>query len=355
MTAPRPIAGRTARLAALLLVAILAACARAPLATTYVAGLTQPRGMALEPDGSLLIAEAGTLGDTPDDAPVAINRSGRVLRVTPGRNTEVLADGLPFIHDRAGGTDVGPADVALLGGERYLLTGEGHVPPARMLLRLTDAGPQPVADVQGFAMRGNTQAQMAGPAGVQANPFAMVPTPAGDAFLLSDGASGRVLRAALDGAITVFAEVPGMPPLTGMAYGPDGRLYVAVFSVLPHTPGTGAVWAADESGAIAPEITGLTMPIDVAFDTAGALYVLEFSDGRSPRDPYAPGGGRLLRIGPGGERRVLLRRLSYPTSMLFTPAGDLLIAVGGAFTPAGRGEVLRVACADLGGARCASR
>lgn len=209
--------------------------------------------MALEADGSLLVAEAGVVGPADEDTPVEINTSGRVLRITPARQIEVLADGLPFTHDAASGTDVGPADVALLQSERFLLTREGHAPLSRLLLRLTPgAPPQQVVSVLNFAMRDILLAKMVGGAGVQANPFAMAATPQGGAFFLSDGASGRVLRACLDGAITVFVEVPGMPPLTGMAFGPDGRLYVAVFSVLPHTPGT------------------------------GALYVLEFGDGRSP-------------------------------------------------------------------------
>ena len=282
--------------------------------------------MALEADGSLLVAEAGVVGPADEDTPVEINTSGRVLRITPARQIEVLADGLPFTHDAASGTDVGPADVALLQSERFLLTREGHAPLSRLLLRLTPgAPPQQVVSVLNFAMRDILLAKMVGGAGVQANPFAMAATPQGGAFFLSDGASGRVLRACLDGAITVFAEVPGMPPLTGMAFGPDGRLYVAVFSVLPHTPGT------------------------------GALYVLEFGDGRSPREPYAAGAGRLLWITADGARRVVLSHFDHPTWMLFTPTGNLLIAVGGAITAAGQGAIVRVACADLGSAACATR
>lgn len=41
--------------------------------------------------------------------------------------------------------------------------------------------------------------------------------------------------------------------------------------------------------------SGLTMPIDLGFDAAGTLYVLEFSDGRQPNQPYAAGSGRLLK------------------------------------------------------------
>lgn len=349
---------RLSALAALLLaLALAAACARRePAPEVYISGLTQPRGLALEADGSLLVAEAGLADPARRTPPITTNQSGRVLRITPDRRIDVLADGLPYQLDTASGTDIGPADVLALGGERYLLMGEGVAPLSRMVLRLRPGSPpEPVASVLNFAMKDNLFAKMVGGAGVQANPFAMVATPDGKALLLSDGASGRVLRAGLDGQISVYAEVPKMPPLTGMAFGPDGRLYVAVFSVLPHTPGTGAVWAADGPGSIRPALEGLTMPIDVAFDAAGRLHVLEFGDGRSPKEPYAGGGGRLLRVGADGSRQVVLDHLDHPTSMLFTPAGDLLIAVGGAFSGAGQGKILRLACAELGGEGCPTR
>ena len=126
-----------------------------------------------------------------------------------------------------------------------------------------------------------------------------------------------MLRVALDGQISLLAELPQMPPLTGLAFGPDGRLYFADFSALPHAPGSGAIWAADRSGKLMPAAAGLTMPIDVGFDGAGAMYVLEFSDGRRPGQPYAAGLGRLLRIEHDGARTVVLDRLNYPTAMVF--------------------------------------
>jgi hypothetical protein len=65
---------------------------------------------------------------------------------------------------------------------------------------------------------------------VASNPYAIAAAPDGSALYVADGASGRVLRVALDGALQLFAELPRMPPLTGLAFGPDGRLYFADFS-----------------------------------------------------------------------------------------------------------------------------
>ncbi|MEN9933770.1 MAG: hypothetical protein RLZZ387_349 [Chloroflexota bacterium] len=333
----------------LLLLALLlaAACAAPPRLETVATGLSQPRGMVLAPSGDLIVAEAGAPDLEEEAAPVSINESGRVSRVSSAGQVTPLVERLPFTHDVASGTDVGPADVALLGGTLYVLTAEGHAPLSRMLLRVAPGEPpQQVASFLAFALNDNLFGKMMGGAGVQANPFGLAAAPDGSAFYVSDGASGRVLKVTLDGQITVFAEVPKMPPLTGLTFGPDGRLYVTVFSVLPHTPGTGALWAADMAGGFAPVAEGLTMPIDVGFDPKGALYVLEFGDGRSPREPYA-GQGRLLRVGSGGERSVVLDRLDHPTSMLFSPGGDLFIALSGAFSGAGEGSIVRVRCEEL--------
>jgi len=129
-----------------------------------------------------------------------------------------------------------------------------------------------------------------------------------------------------------------------MAFGPDGRLYMAMFSLRPHLPGSGAVWSADSSGQLAIAVQGLTMPIDVGFAASGAMYVLEFGQSAQPDRLYPSESGRLLRISEDGAPVVVLDRLNYPTALAFSPTGDLYIAVGGAFTAPGEGAILRVSC-----------
>ena len=146
----------------------------------------------------------------------------------------------------------------------------------------------------------------------------------------------------------VFAQWPHGPPLTGLSFGPDGGIYVALFSALPLAPGNGAIWTADTTGALAVAMPGLTMPIDVGFDAAGAMYVLEFSNGGTPAQPYPADSGRLLRFAPDGAPTIVLDRLNYPTAMVFSRLGDLYIAVNGAFTAPGQGAILKVHCHALG-------
>jgi sugar lactone lactonase YvrE len=326
-------------LALLVGISLLAACAPRATAEPFATGLNQPRGMAFDDAGNLFVAEAGA---------AAIGASsGRVMQISPRGELSVAVDGLPFTHLPDHG-DVGAADVAMLGGALYVLTGEGHAALSRSVLRaLPDRSAQPVASLLNFAAAGLSP-DLIGSGLVASNPYALAAAPDGRALYVADGASGRVLRVTLDGKISGFAALPHMPPLTGLAFGPDGRLYFANFSALPHAPGSGAIWAAARSGKLTPAATELTMPIDVGFDSVGSMYVLEFSDGRRPAQPYAAGLGRLLRIERDGARTVVLDQLNYPTAMVFSRAGDLYIAVNGAWSAPGQGAILKIACRALG-------
>jgi sugar lactone lactonase YvrE len=331
--------------------ALLSSCVARPAAEPFATGLDEPRGLAFDDAGDLYVAEAGALDPhAAAQSPVTTNQSGRVVRIAPNGQVTTVADGLPFTHYTEPGTDIGPTDVTMLAGTLYVLTGEGYDNRlSRAVLRVVPgAPPQPVASLLNFAMADSRLSQMIGANAIAANPYAMVTAPDGSALYVADGASGRLLQVTLDGNIRVFAELPNMPPLTGLAFGPDGRLYFADFSPLPHMPGSGAVWAADSSGKPAIAAANLTMPIDVGFDAAGAMYVLEFGDGRQTDQPYAGGSGRLLRVEHDGARTVVLDRLNYPTAMAFSHLGDLYIALSGAFTAPGQGSILKVPCSALG-------
>jgi sugar lactone lactonase YvrE len=331
------------KLAALMLgLVLLVSCRPGVVAEPFATGLDQPRGMAFDADGNLLVAEAGVR-----PTPAGGSGSGRVVRISPRRESTVVVDGLPFTPLPAHG-DAGAADVAIISDTLLVLTGEGSNALSRSVLRaLPDGSVQPIASLLNFAAAGLPR-DLIGSGIVANNPAAMLAAPDGSGVYVADGASGRVLRVSLDGAIRPFAELTGMPPLTGMAFGPDGRLYFANFSPLPHTPGSGAIWAADRTGKLALAAGDLTMPIDVAFDRAGAMYVLEFSDGRRPAQPYAAGLGRLLRVGRDGARAIVLDRLNYPTAMVFSAGGDLYIAVNGAWSAPGQGAILKIACPAVG-------
>src|SRR4051812_27695014 len=122
-------------LALLVGAALLSSCAPRAVAQPFAAGLNQPRGMVFDAAGDLFVAEAGA-------ASIGAS-SGRVMRVSPRGALSLVVGDLPFTHLPDHG-DVGATDLAMLGGELYVLTGEGSAALSRSVLRvLPDRSVQP--------------------------------------------------------------------------------------------------------------------------------------------------------------------------------------------------------------------
>jgi sugar lactone lactonase YvrE len=294
-------------------------------------GLTQPRGLAVGPDGALYAAEAGN-----DEI------GGRVSRVRADGSRETLATGLPHSVN-AGVEDIGAAAVGFLGDQLYVLSGEAGGQLASSLLRWRAGRLEPVADLLAVESRLNPDN-----AGVESNPFAMLPD--GDAFLVVDAAGNDVLRVGADGSAAVVAAFSDDPVPTGLARGPDGALYLALFGGWPHEPGRGRIERLGADGGRRTVVGGLTMPIAVAFDRGGIMHVLEFSAGLDlqPRLRFRPDSGRLLRV-VGARAEVVVDGLHYPTALVVDPDGALLLADRGAISPPASGVVLRYrSCRGIG-------
>jgi hypothetical protein len=271
--------------------------------------------------------------------------TGSLTCLSPQGKRERVAEGLPYANYGATGVSVGPTDVAELDGILYLLIAEGDDRLSRTLLRLgTAKAPEIVANFLYFATEGQS-ADLFLPDAITSNPFAMIPDPAHQRFLITDGATGQLLSAGLDGRIQLYSPVEGHEVLTGIAWGPDGLPYVASFSQLPHQAGAGAVLKIQPDGAAEPVLTGLTTPIDLAFDRAGRLYVLEFVYASDADDPYRDKTGRLLRFRPQGKGwgagQILVEGLPYPTALLINSDDQMYISIHGAFSPPGSGAVLQ--------------
>jgi hypothetical protein len=312
-------------------------------------GLNEPRGLAILADGTLCVAEAGSLADgqTVRQGPTA-NRSatGSVTCVDASGDQRRIAEGFPYVFYNVSGVTTGPADVAEVNEELFLLTGEGEGDLARSLLSLTEPGylPEQVADFLAFAEE-TAEADIFDEVTIFSNPFSMLPDPQNSRVLVTDGATGHVLAAGLDGEIRLYSEVEGHEVLTGIVWGPDDAAYVTSFSQLPHFDGDGSVLRLRRDGSSTIAATDLTTPIDVAFDSQGRMYVLEFIDGTESSDPYRGRTGRLIRLEPDAGQwtgqQVLVESIPFPTALLINDADQVYISVHGAFSEPGSGLVAR--------------
>jgi len=329
-------------------------------------GLNSPRGLAFSPDGGLYVAEAGIGGSGPcfqgPEGPSCFGHSGSVTQVDRNGQRRVLT-GLPsFAATPSGDAGIGPSDVSFQGrGGMYVTVGLGlDLDFSKTMPELGDMGQlvrarvskgdwKTTADLADFEDANN-------PTGDEenVNPNSVLAMPSGQ--VVADAGANDLLRVATNGGVSVLATFPnrmvdappflGLPPgtqipmdavPTSVTKGPDGALYVGQLTGFPFPVGGANVYRIVPGQA--PEVfaSGFTNIIDIAFDPAGTLYVLEiFQNGLLSGDPT----GALIRVAGDGTQHVVM------STGLVTPGG-LALRNGAAYvsncgTCAGGGTVLRI-------------
>lgn len=341
-------------------------------AVTIASGLSNPRGLDFSASGELWVAENGRGGDGPCiPSPVQpVNRcygpTGAITRILPEGGFMRVLTGLPSLALPDGTSEGGPADLSFMGNVAYVTLGLGGDPAVRALLgdegallgkqlKVTPAGAfRVVSDVAAHEAREN-------PAGnaVDSNPYGILAQPGRQ--IVADAGGNALIEVRANGRTRTFAVPPSLPPVppipgprqtvpTSVTQGPDGALYVSQLTAFPFWPGTAAVLRVSGDGSsIETFAAGFTAVIDLAFDTGGALYVLEVGAGQStPFPPPNPGlgVGRLLRKCPGADATVLLSGLTFPGGVAIGPDGAAYLT--NFSTSADGGEVLRLPLAPCG-------
>ena len=321
-----------------------------PVIETVLTGLANPRGVVVLPDGSLMVAEAGTGNDSPQEWSGKLthfqdaNRDGDF-----GDEGEriIWLDHLPTYNalqvytsrrDEVGG----PGDLLRhTDGHLYLSVDGGHervglyeISPYKHMGRSLSAR----GNMNGITFaRDHSQIYLAEST---ANALSIV--------RIEDGEHRQITHF---GALASGQQsVPA-----GVAVDPrNGDLLVALFSgmvwledgAIPFIPGDSVVVRVDpETGAIEDVVLGLTTAIDVAVDRDGNIYVVEMSsDHADPLDPshdlfepdqpplhggYLRFSGRVTRYAPdGSDQMVLAEGLDMPTNITLAPDGSLYVSIG---------------------------
>ena len=319
--------------------------ASSPGVSLFAGGLLNPRGMTWDSDGTMYVALAGSGGSTEyasatsDEATPVPSFAGKTASVVKIAQRDdvvtlgcpvVVASGLPSTRGMSG-HDQGPADVAFLEGNLYVLQDGGD---AAMLFPEFPNGVYKVeangsltlvADIRDWIQK-NPVSHLAYDQGPEGETFAMI---AGDSFLwVVESNSGQLLKVTPDGQISREADLSeGHPVATGLAAAPDGGVYVGFLTPAPYTDGSSKVVMIDPQGNVTTVWTGLTMITGLAVNPAGNLYALEMSTGNAAKPPYVqPHSGRIVKQTGPDSLSVVASGLNFPIGMGLGPDGALYVS-----------------------------
>jgi hypothetical protein len=331
----------------------------APVVTTVVTGLNNPRGLDLH-QGSLYVAEAGLGGDGPcGPGPLGktcVGQTGSIDQVQ-GNQAVPLAL-LSSIASRDGSAAFGPHDVAVAGdGSVYGTIGLAGSPRSRRqfgpegallghLVRTSGSGGvRDVADILHYEATHNPDGEA-----IESDPYGLLREHGYS--ILTDAAGNSLLKVTDDGDVSTLAvfrsrqvdfggqQVPMDAVPTTVVRGPDGALYVGQLTGFPFPRGGARVFRVVPGQRPKVYARGFTNIIDMQFDHNGNLYVLEIAHNTlNARNPY----GELLRMRPNGNTSVVLGKaqgLFFPTSVKLDGRRSLLVTDCGVCP--GQGRVLRV-------------
>ncbi|MFW6174556.1 MAG: ScyD/ScyE family protein [Chloroflexota bacterium] len=321
----KPVVAVTAALALAMMIGGLVAADEhmSPVATE----LERPRGLAVQDDGNLLVAEGA---------------GGRILEVAPdGTVTEILT-GIPTTTGMVEGQEetTGVSTAIEMDGTYYYVVGEdleGDVDGMESLYEFTPGeDPELIADLGEYERANNTDDGTTpdGEPDLLSNPYDLVAAPMGG-FFVSDAGANAVLHVTESGDITPYAIFPdranpmsgtaGEPTMdvvpTGLEIGPDDSLYMTSLTGFPYPSGEARVYRitdlngdgdATDGGEIRIFAQGLTTATDLAFDSDGSILVTEFSTDMLAEEPQP---GRLMRY-RAGSLSTVAEDLPSPTSVV---------------------------------------
>ena len=330
-------------------------------------GLDGPRKLTFGPDGALYVAEAGRGGPRAIPSPntpgavLSYGATGAITRIQDGEVERVVTR-LPSLASPNGENASGVADIEFDAyGNAYAIIGFRRNPADRdSIIQVPDfshliaienfdggASWTRLVDLGAYELLNNPDGQNLntnlGDLLIKDNQAYVIDAGGNDLLSLRAFGSGLELE-------TVFPAQSTTDPLTGqevvrqfvptsITLGPDGAFYVGQLTGFPYQEGTARVYRLGAQGQPSVYAEGFTNIIDLAFDKAGGLYVLEYD-----ADGISNGGeaGALIYVSPDGATRttILDDELIAPTGLKIGSDGDIYISNKGFF--AGEGEVLRI-------------
>lgn len=175
---------------------------------------------------------------------------------------------------------------------------------------------------------------------IDSDPYGLIAGTDGMVYVVDAGGNDVLKVDPTNGTVTTLAVLPGLPGQqanpdrggsmeidavpTGLAWAPDGGLYVSLLSGGPFIPGTSQLLHVAMDGTVTTVASGLTMLGDVSVAPDGSVYVVTMSDNFI--DPAGPAPGSIVMVNPAdGTSTTVLSGIPFPGSIAFDPDGNAYI------------------------------
>jgi hypothetical protein len=334
---------------------------KAANAEVVVAGLDNPRQLAWDHSGRLLIAEAGhgsygkagTCIKGPEGLS-CVGRSGKISRVAhpataTNRKPVRIATGFLSAAAKDGTFATGSDGVSSRGGKTYVQ--QTYFSPAQLRAagfsthqngNLLTLNKRIVARISAFEFKHNPDGEVIEP---RTDPYAVLALR--HHILVADAAGNDILRVR-HGHISVWAQLPGNtkkvdPVPTSLARTPNGSIIVGtLYSLVPHQA---RVLRYSSSGHLQRTYRGFSAVTGVAAGPRGHIFASELFAGCPQGAPSSCVPGRVANIAPDGTRsRVKVpvpAGLAWRHGHLYVSAFSIAPAKGVGF-PNSSGQVWRL-------------
>lgn len=343
--------------ASLLILDAAAEAAPTYKAKTLATGLESPRGVAIGPDGNLVLSEAGRGGNgsclaNSNGYNVCYGTSGALGLFNFSTNTYSRAiTGLPSLARQDSYADATGLNKLTFNGSGQLMgvfgneggTSSFPIPEGQWFgqtvsFNLAGSTVTPLANITAFEVSNNPHTTA-----VDSNPWDLVVR--GSDTYVTDAAGNSLIKANSANEVSQVHVFPnkdvntptnappflGLPPVvsaqtvpTGLTIGSDGALYIAQLSGVPFAPGSADVFRYDFVNPVATFASGFSNLVDIAAGPDNSLYLLQYRN-----DFWASAPGSILKLGLDGSVETLFSGLVNPTALAVDPDGTIYVTNNG--------------------------